>query len=148
KDSPFFSNTFGLVYHAPYFSGLDPEQRNNRQLTANVTNFWMAAGRHQTKAGYEFFRSQRTGGNSQSSTQYVFNTDWKLDAAGLPAKDSAGHLIPVFDADSTIDFYPAVIGATLNIDNHSLYVQDHWAINNRWSADIGARFEHVKALST
>src|SRR5262249_40181850 len=64
-DSPFFSNSFGVVYHAPYFSALDPEQRNNRQLTAAVTNFWAAAGRHQTKTGYEFFRSQRTGGNSQ-----------------------------------------------------------------------------------
>jgi hypothetical protein len=147
-DSPFFSNSFGVVYHAPYFSANDPEQRNNRQLTANVTNFWTAAGRHQTKTGYEFFRSQRTGGNSQSSTQYVFNTDWQTDAAGLPAKDASGHLIPVFDSDSSIDFYPAVIGATLNIDNNSLYVQDHWTINGHLSADLGARYEHVKALST
>ena len=148
KDSPFFSNSFGLIYHAPYFSALDPEQRNNRQLTANVTNFWTGAGRHQTKAGYEFFRSQRTGGNSQSSTQYVFNTDWKTDAAGLPAKDAAGHLIPLFNSDSSIDFYPAVIGATLNIDNNSLYVQDHWTVNGHLSADLGARYERVKALST
>ena len=148
KNSPFFSNSFGLIYHAPYFSALDPEQRNNRQLTANVTNFWTAAGRHQTKTGYEFFRSQRTGGNSQSSTQYVFNTDWKTDAAGLPAKDASGHLIPVFNGDSSIDFYPAVVGATLNIDNNSLYVQDHWTINGHVSADIGARYERVKALST
>ena len=148
-DSPFFSNSFGLVFHAPYFSANDPEQRNNRQLTANVTNFWAGAGRHQTKAGYEFFRSQRTGGNSQSSTQYVFNSDWLTDAAGKPVYDPAGRLIPVFDpGDSSFDFYPATIGASLNIDNHSLYVQDHWAINGRWSADIGARYEHVKALSS
>jgi len=50
--------------------------------------------------------------------------------------------------ESSIDFYPAVIGATLNIDNSSLYLQDHWAINDRLSADIGARYEHVKAAST
>ena len=36
----------------------------------------------------------------------------------------------------------------MNIDNNSLYVQDHWAINGRWSADLGARYERVKALST
>ena len=36
----------------------------------------------------------------------------------------------------------------MNIDNNSLYVQDHWTINSRWSADLGARFEHVKAVST
>jgi hypothetical protein len=148
-DSPFFSNSVGVVYHQPYFSAGDPESRNNRQITAAVTNFWSGGGRHQTKTGYEFFRSQRTGGNSQSPTQYVFNTDWAVDAAGNPAKDASGQLIPVFTpGDSSIDFYPATVGAELNVDNHSLYVQDHWAINSRWSADIGARYEHVKVLST
>ena len=44
--------------------------------------------------------------------------------------------------------FRAVRGATLNIDTNSLYVQDHWAINDHWSADLGARFEHVQALST
>jgi carboxypeptidase family protein/TonB-dependent receptor-like protein len=148
-DSPFFSNSLGVVYHAPYFCACDPEQRNNKQITAALTNFWTAAGTHQTKVGYEFFRSQRTGGNSQSGTQYVFNTDYVTDAAGKPLLDSSGRFIPIFvPGDSSIDFYPATVGATLNIDNNSLYVQDHWAINNRWSADIGARFERVKALST
>ena len=36
----------------------------------------------------------------------------------------------------------------MNIDNNSLYVQDHWTINSRWSADLGARYEHVKVVST
>jgi len=118
-------------------------------LTGALTNFWTAAGRHQTKAGFEWFRSQRTGGNSQSATQYVFNTDWVTDPSGAPAKDSQGRIIPTFvPGESSIDFYPAVIGATLNIDNASIYVQDHWAINDRWSADLGARYEHVLAEST
>jgi hypothetical protein len=148
-DSPFFSNSFGLVYHAPYFCACDPEQRNNRQLTGAVTSFWTGGGRHQTKGGLEWFRSQRTGGNSQSATQYVFNTDWVTDAGGQPVRDAQGRLIPLFvPGESSIDFYPAVIGATLNIDNTSLYVQDHWAINAHWSADLGARYEHVRALST
>jgi carboxypeptidase family protein len=147
--SPFFSNSLGVLYNAPYFCSCDPEQRNNRQLTGAVTNFWSAAGRHQTKAGFEWFRSQRTGGNSQSPTQYVFNTDWLTDASGNPVKDSQGRIIPVFvPGDSSIDFYPATVGATLNIDNSSVYVQDHWAINGRLSADLGARYEHVLAEST
>jgi hypothetical protein len=148
-DSPFLSNSFGLIYHAPYFCACDPEQRNNRQLTGAVTNFWNAGGRHETKSGFEWFRSQRTGGNSQSPTQYVFNSDWATDAAGNPVKDAQGRLIPLFvPGQSSIDFYPAAVGATLNIDTSSFYVQDHWAINARLSADLGARYEHVKALST
>lgn len=101
------------------------------------------------KSGFEFFRSQRTGGNSQSSTQYVFNSSWLKDAAGKPALDAQGRFIPIFaPGESTIDFFPAVVGAALNIDNNSLFVQDHWVIGSRLSADIGARFEHVSAGST
>jgi hypothetical protein len=148
-DSPIFSNSLPFAYNAPYFSANDPEQRNNRQLTANVTKFWAGAGRHQTKGGYEFFRSQRTGGNSQSSTQYVFDSDWATDASGKPLLDSQGRFVPVFTPGvSGVDFFPATVGATLNIDNNSLYVQDHWVVNAKLSADLGARYEHVKALSS
>src|SRR5581483_2147512 len=89
-DSPMFSNSLRLIYNAPYFCACDPENRNNRQITANVTKFWTAGGRHTTKGGYEWFRSQRTGGNSQSSTQYVFNSDWLQNPNGTPALDANG----------------------------------------------------------
>ena len=36
----------------------------------------------------------------------------------------------------------------MNVDTHSVFLQDHWTINDRWSADLGARFEQVKAVST
>jgi hypothetical protein len=148
-DSPFVGTCYCTFYNAPYFDATDPEQRNNRQFTGNVTNFWSGSGGHETKYGYEFFRSQRTGGNSQSPTSYVFAADFLANAAGTPVRDSAGRLIPVFvPGESEVYFYPAVKGATMNTDNHSLFLQDHWTITNRWSADLGARFEHVKALST
>ena len=53
-----------------------------------MTYFAQAAGRHEVKGGYEFFRSQNTGGNSQSSTSYVFDADYATDAAGKPVLDS------------------------------------------------------------
>jgi hypothetical protein len=72
-----------------------------------------------------------------------------MDASGSPVLDSAGKPIPMFvPGESLIQYFPAVRGAVLNIDNNSLFVQDHWVVNNRLSADLGARFEHVKALST
>jgi Carboxypeptidase regulatory-like domain len=150
RESPFISPSLGLFFNAPYFDSFnDPEQRNNKQFTGSITNFWNKAGRHELKVGYEYFRSQRTGGNSQSATTYAFNSDWATDAAGNPLLDSEGRFIPVFvPGDSSVDFYPAVKGAVLNINNNSIYVQDHWAINNHLSADLGARFEHVTAVST
>jgi hypothetical protein len=36
----------------------------------------------------------------------------------------------------------------MNIDTHSAFVQDHWAIGPRWSADVGFRFEKAQAKST
>ncbi len=118
-------------------------------MTGSVTSFWLAAGRHQTKGGYEFFRSQLTGGGSQSATSYVFSADFLTTAAGDSGARFDGRLIPVFvPGQSFLDFYPAIKGATLNVNNNSLYVQDHWTMNGRWSADLGARYENVRAIST
>jgi outer membrane receptor protein involved in Fe transport len=147
--SPFRCLSITCVYNAPYFDATDPTERNNRQLTGNVTSFWNAHGRHDTKAGYEYFRGQEVGGNSQSPTSYVFFSDFLPDAGGRPVLDSTGRPVPMFVPGETfIVNFRAVRGAAINIDTQSLFVQDHWAINNHWSTDLGARFEHVKALST
>jgi hypothetical protein len=149
-DSPFLSaQQCQCLYNAPYFDASDPEERNNRQLTGSITHDWILGGRHETKAGYEWFRSQRKGGNSQSSTSYVFNSDFLTGANGAPALDSTGRLVPSFVPGITsVDFFPATRGGTMNIDNNSLYVHDHWTVNSRLTADVGARYEHVKVVST
>jgi TonB-dependent receptor-like protein len=149
-DSPFISVTqCACLFNAPYFDATDPEHRNNRQVTGSVSRDWTLRGRHETKAGFEWFRSQRTGGNSQSATSYVFNSDFATDANGVPVLDATGRAVPTFVSGlSSVDFFPATRGGTMNIDNNSAFAQDHWTINAHWSADLGARFEHVKALST
>jgi hypothetical protein len=147
--SPFVGTCYCTVYNAPYFDATDPESRNNKQFTGNVTNYWNAGGRHETKSGYEFYRSQRKGGNSQSPTSYVFGVDFVANADDTPKLDSTGRPIPTFvNGTSILYYYPAIRGATMNTDNHSVFVQDHWTINDRWSADLGARFEQVTAVST
>ena len=139
-DSPFFSLSCACLYNAPYFDATDPENRNNQQITGNMTKFWNGAGRHETKVGYEFFRSQRTGGNSQSSTSYVFNADFEM-RGGLPIP----HFVP---GETYVENYVATRGATMNINNHSAFIQDRWAISDRLSANLGLRFEQVKVEST
>jgi len=149
-DSPFFSATqCACIYNSHYFDASAPENRNNKQLTGSVTRYWKMGGRHETKSGYEWFRSQRTGGNSQSSTSYVFDADFATDATGAPTLDATGRPIPVFvPGTSYLDYFPAVRGAGLNVDNNSAYAQDHWTVKAKRSADIGARYVHVKAVST
>ena len=63
--------------------------------------------------------------------------------------DASGRPIPNFvPGESLLQFFPAVRNAALSVDNHSAFVQDHWSVTGRLSADLGARFEDVKPVST
>jgi hypothetical protein len=151
-DSPFFTASQQLGhYNAPYFDTSDPEQRNNRQVTGSLS--WLvgrqAFGSHDVKGGFELFRSQRTGGNSQSATGYAFNADYLTDGTGTPIYDSNGFLIPVFlFGESFIEQWVPVKGATLDITTTSLYLQDRWVPTRRLSFDLGVRYERVRGEAT
>jgi hypothetical protein len=148
-ESPFFTLGSGRHYNAPYFDVTDPESRNNHQLAGAVTYFFQASGRHEVKGGYEFFRSQLTGGSSQSPTGYVFDSDYLTAGGGRPVYDSSNHLIPLFvPGDSQIEHWFPDRGAVLNVDTNSFYAQDYWAINDRVSADLGLRYERVRSEAT
>jgi hypothetical protein len=149
-DSPFRPVTQeSAVYNAPYFDATDPEARNNRQLTGSLTSFFEAGGRHEVKTGYEWFRSQLKGGNSQSSTNYIFFADFLADADGNPQLDSNHRFIPVFEPNlSFVLNWQPIRGATLNVDTQSVYARDHWTINRHVSADLGFRFERVRSEAT
>jgi hypothetical protein len=139
-----------LLYAAPFFSALDPEERNNRQITGSLgyTLSRKRTGTHDIKGGFEYYRSQRTGGNSQSATGYVFQDDY-LQAGGKPVYDSQGVPIPVFTPGvSRVQNWLSTIGAVVNINTASLYVQDHWIMTPRVSFDLGARFEAVRSNAT
>jgi outer membrane receptor protein involved in Fe transport len=151
-DSPFITLNQALGhFNAQYFDATDPQNRNNNQLTGSLTYFLNTAnaGRHEIKTGYEFFRSQLTGGNSQSATNYVFDADYATDAAGSPLFDSGGRLIPVFTpGDTLIENWLPVRGAKLNVDNNSFYVKDYLVLDDHWSADLGFRYERVRTEAT
>jgi hypothetical protein len=151
-DSPYLTLSLGnggWAYNAPYFDASDPEDRNNQQATTSLSYSVKGAGRHDFKAGYEWFRSQRTGGNSQSATNYVYYSDFVTNPDGSPVYDANGYLIPTYVPGETIqEHWMAVRGAQMNVDTQSAFLQDHWMVNRMLSFDLGARFEHVSATST
>jgi hypothetical protein len=151
-DSPYFTltqNGGGWEYNAPYFDATDPEDRNNRQLTANLSYSVSKAGRHDFKGGWEWYRSQRTGGNSQSATGYVFAADFVEDASGNPVFDANSNIIPTFvPGDTQVQNWMATRGAALNTDTHSFFIQDHWVPTRKLSFDLGLRYEKVKSQAT
>lgn len=139
-----------LHYAAPFFSALDPEDRNNKQFTGSVsyTLSTRRAGTHDVKGGGELYRATNRGGNSQSATNYVFQSDY-LVVNGAPAVDSQGVPIPLFTPGvSRVQNWIPTRGATINIDTTSLYVQDHWVAVPRLSLELGARFENVHGRAT
>jgi outer membrane receptor protein involved in Fe transport len=149
-DSPFITLTQELAhYNAPYFDATDPEDRDNRQITGNVSWQMDRGGRHDVKTGAEWYRATNTGGNSQSSTGFVFIADFATNAAGDPTYDSGGRLIPVFVPGETLmQTWIPTRGATLNIDTTSLFAQDRWSPTSRLTLDAGVRYERVRGEAT
>ena len=151
-DSPFITVWQGLGhYNAPYFDATDPEDRNNRQVTGNVT--WFASsptfGSHSVKAGFERYTSTNTGGNSQSSTGYVFYAPFAEGPDGAPRLDADGRLIPVFDPFAVfIENWLPVRGARIDINTTSFFVNDTWALDDHLSFNLGVRGETVDSEAT
>ena len=151
-DSPFITLTQSLGhFNAPYFDATDPEDRKNQQISASVTYYAAtpAAGTHSIKAGFERFTSTRVGGNSQSSTSYVFDADYATASDGSPLVNASGQLIPVFVPGATlIENWRPERGAQIDINTNSYYVNDDWTINNHLSANLGLRGELVDSNAT
>jgi hypothetical protein len=137
-------------YNAPYFDATDPEDRNNRQIAASLSYFLSTGslGRHDIKIGYENFRTRRTGGNSQSPTNYVFYADYATGADGKPALDG-GRYVPLWLPETSArTLYVAERGAQLDITTQSFFINDKWQINGKFSANLGARLELVRSEAT
>jgi carboxypeptidase family protein len=155
-DSPFLTRGVlgvpgGLLYNAPYFDSTDPESRNNRQATASLSYLLgrRGIGSHELKTGFEYFVSTRQTGNSQTSTGYVFQSDYQVDANNHPALDANGRLIPRFVPGNTrMQTWMPVRGAVVDVGTESAFVTDRWTAGPRWTFDLGARFEHVGTDAT
>jgi hypothetical protein len=155
-DSPFLTRgttpgvPANLEYSNPYFDSTDPDGRNNRQATGSVSYLLGARGfgSHELKSGVEYFVSTRRTGNSQTSTGYIFQTDYRLDGAGTPALDANGRLIPIFTTGaSRMATWMPSRGAAIDITTTSAYAMDRWTAGPRLSFDLGVRFEHVSTAA-
>lgn len=153
-DSPFLTigrvAPGGLHYNAPYFDRTDPEDRDNYQMTGSLA--WLVStpklGTHDLKTGAEYFVAIGRGGNSQSSTGYIFNTDY-LTEGGRPVFDSNGRIVPLWMPNATSQAETiATRGAELRIKTTSLYVQDRWVATPRMTLDLGLRFENARSAAT
>jgi hypothetical protein len=154
-DSPFRTRGLSGIpanqhYNAPFFDSTDPEDRDNKQVAGSLSTLLSSGkgGTHDLKGGFEWFRSTNTGGNSQTSTGYVFYSDY-LNAGGVPIYDGQGRLIPNFvPGTSRLYNWLATRGASISIDTTSLYAHDRWAVSHNLTVDAGLRYERVRSQAT
>jgi hypothetical protein len=140
----------GLHYNGNYFDATDPEDRDNFQYAGSLAYFLSTphTGSHDIKGGFEHFTSKNTGGNSQSASGYVFDTDYLPGASG-PAFDADGRIIPTFVPGATqLENWIATRGAELKVRTLSLYVQDNWTPLPRLTLNLGVRYEKVRSEAT
>jgi hypothetical protein len=151
-DSPFRSSSARFpgnivgTFNAPYFDATDPEDRNNKQIFGALSYFLTTGlGSHDLKGGVERFTVTRTGGNSQTSTNYVFYSGYQVNGT-TPVVDNAGKLVPVFTPKATrIGWWVATRGAVLDITTDSFFLNDRWDVNPRLSVSLGVRHERVNS---
>ena len=152
-DSPIITRTQALGhYNAPYFDATDPEDRNNQQITGNVTWFLSSptVGSHSLKAGFERYTSTNIGGNSQTSTGWVFRANYAVNADGSPVVTPDDRLVPVFTPGPLtlgLNWLPTR-GARIDINTTSFFVNDEWALNEHFSFNVGVRGETVDSDAT
>jgi hypothetical protein len=97
------------------------------------------------KVGVEQFKDIGKGGNSQTSTGFVISTDYLTDDDGNPVYSASGRLQPIWVPGATfLAYWDAKRGAENTVQTDSLFVNDRWNLNSRWSFNIGARYEKVK----
>lgn len=151
-NSPFFdfNGNFGAHYHAPYFDGKDPEDRNNEQLAGSLSWFLDSAnaGTHDLKVGVEDFSSFRTGGNSQTPTDWVMSADVVTDAAGNPVLNPDNTVTPKWEAGVSGAWnWIGNRDAEIELNTQSVFVNDRWQLNDKWSFNLGFRYEEVTGES-
>lgn len=153
QDSPFLTigrmSPGGLHFGPAYFDRTDPEDRDNNQLTGSVSYFGSRSGwgTHDVKAGFEMFSLILRGGNSQSSTGYLFNTDY-VSTAGRPLTDAGGRVVPLWmPGTTTVGNTLPTRGAELDIRTTAFYLQDRWTLS-RFTFDVGVRYEHAASEAT
>jgi outer membrane receptor protein involved in Fe transport len=128
-------------YYAPTFCGsCENEIRNNDNLLAKGSYFLTSAkaGTHDLVFGYDTYDDIRFAVNHQTGSDFtVYSTDILID----PATDE---IFPILDADTDIQWFAIInldIAQPTSFKTNSFYVNDAWQLSDKWSFNLGARYD-------
>ncbi len=129
----------GAYWWAPNFCGVcAPEKRNNNDLVLKGTYFGSTRGfgSHTLTFGYDRFDDQLTADNHQSAS------DYHVWATSSFAENGAVYPIIEPGGSTYIIYWPLFSSSKgTNFQTHSLFVNDQWRLNDRWSFNLGVRYD-------
>ena len=137
KGTPLIDQSTGAYYNSPYFCGVcSDERRDNQHFFAKGTWFLSTPGlgSHNIVAGYDNFAGKEVLNNYQSGSNYVVGS--------TSAIQKNGDLFPVFDSSSYIIYFPITQQSTgSDVRTHAVFANDAWRLGDRFSFNIGVRWE-------
>ncbi len=138
----------GQFFGAPVFCGpCPPETRENAyyQLKGTYYLATSAAGTHSIVSGYENFTEERFAENYQSASDfgiYIFNTSPERAADGTVLPVITGVDDSAFGLGDMITWWP-ILESSQGTEwiTDSVFVNDKWDLSDRWSFNLGARYD-------
>jgi outer membrane receptor protein involved in Fe transport len=125
-------------YWSPTFCGVcEDETRNNEDYIAKASYFLSTAalGTHDLAVGYDSFNDQRFAMNHQSGSDFRIR--------GTSTIIRGGVIYPQWlDSNTVIRWTPIFSDSKgTNFKTNSAFLNDKWRLNNRWSFNIGVRYD-------
>src|SRR6266540_6259423 len=130
---------------SPTFCGVcAPKERNNKDWAAKASYFLSTrkSGSHNIVGGYDEFHELRNENNYQSGSDFRFWGDFifangKLYLHADPKNDSGSQ-----NTHSRIQWDPLLaLSQTSDFETQSLFVNDKWSLSQRWSFNLGVRYD-------
>ncbi|HXI11678.1 MAG TPA: TonB-dependent receptor [Thermoanaerobaculia bacterium] len=138
----------GTRYWSPTFRNTpEGEERDIQVYTAKATYFLSTAnlGSHEFRVGYEDFNEVRAVNNYQNGS------DYRISAPSTIVRGT--QVFPSFPGGASgtatrISWLPIfVLSQGSDYTTRSTYIQDRWNLNDRWTFNLGARYDKNDAIS-
>lgn len=129
----------GMWGDAVFCGVCDPEKRTNKDYGLKGT-YYLATksiGTHNIVAGYDNFSESRFANNHQSASDFDVYIYGKS-----PQYEANGAFRPIISPGDVLKWVPIqVLSKGSDFVTKSVYANDKWDLNSKWSFNIGARYD-------
>jgi len=138
----------GTRYWSPTFRNTpEGEHRDIRAWAAKGTYFWStpAVGTHEIKLGYEDFNEVRLVNNYQNGSDYRISVPNTIVRGGTVYSRMPGGATGTLTRISWLPIF--VLSQGSDYTTKSTFFNDQWSLNNRWTFNLGVRYDKNDAIS-